>query len=615
MINIYSRRSFLERLTLAGAAGGLASLLNVPPFVRRALAEGSIGTNGKKLIFLWLRFGADGLNMVIPSLDDTYSQQRPLVYQGRIGQTGPTDTTGGKSNYNVAGAYGTNGSLNKMFDATQYSSISGTARTAADPVYVIDDALPAGNGFAGIHSRFKFIAPVFNDGDLAIVHRTGYPYLSRSHFDSQRYWENGTPPTPTDPSGNFNQEGIFYRTMAEAITADPNGVGTRALTGVSIQASLPLLLRGTKYAMTNLSDPLRYSLLGVPNNSDTRRQLTNVLTTAKGISFPSKGSNRDVLDLNFQNLTSTLKTFAEIDFTDAGAKQYFDDVVTDQDSTWFNESFLIDGVTKPSGQGYYLFPTSNDSNGGWRRPPSEGGGTTAGKYVIPANTYSFIRNVKNCALTALFTEATIVGTEIGGWDNHNNQVQGTATATARASGTHANLIQQVGWAFYALKRFFQKYGLGGTSPKPGATCGWNDVVVIAFTEFGRTSAGNNNNGTDHAEGGPIYVAGGAVNGGIYCFHDSVPTPDINSPAGDPNSIYNKGNGGQNGTMFEASARYLKRAIDFRTVFGEVIRKHLGATDTQLARIIPGYANEAVFKLRNGGTQADGVPVLGELGLL
>jgi uncharacterized protein (DUF1501 family) len=591
MINIHSRRSFIERCALAGAAGGLATLLNVPPFVRKALAEGQIGTNGKKLIFIWLRFGSDSMNLAIPTLDPSYSQQRPAVYQARTGQTSPTDFVGGVGDYNTPGAYGTNGGLNKMFDPTLYTDFASTPRAAATATYAYDANIPSGNGFLALHSRAKFLAPVFNDGDLAIVHRTGYPYLSRSHFDSQRYWENGKPPTPVDSSGNFLKEGIFYRTMAEAITADPSGVGTRALTGVSLQNALPLLLRGSKYAMTNISDPLRYSLLGVPNNADTRKSLTNALAAGKDVSFPNKGSNRDILDLNFANLSNTLKTFAEINF----AEVFTDTLDTDGDTT--------------AGP-YNLFPNNNATNGGYAAH-----GNNAAKYVIPT-TYNFTTQVKNAALTTLLTEATIVGVELGGWDHHNNQV----TGANRTTGVHSDKTREFTWALYALKRFFQKYGVGGTSPKAGATVGWNDVVVVAFSEFGRTSAGNNNNGTDHAEGGAIYVAGGSVNGGVYCAHPTVDTPGgSNAPA--LVSRWTNGTGGQNGTsgqngtMFQASARYLKRCVDYRSVFGEIIRDHLGATPAQLGRILPGYADEATFKLKDGGTQADGVGVTGELGLV
>ena len=80
--------------------------------------------------------------------------------------------------------------------------------------------------------------------------------IPRSHFDSQNYWENG------NPGNNVSKDGIFCRTVMESGLAN-----TAPLTGVSFQSSLPLILRGSRAAMTNLSDPNRYSLLGVPNTA------------------------------------------------------------------------------------------------------------------------------------------------------------------------------------------------------------------------------------------------------------------------------------------------------------------------------------------------------------
>ena len=69
-----------------------------------------------------------------------------------------------------------------------------------------------------------------------------------------------------------------------------------------------------------------------------------------------------------------------------------------------------------------------------------------------------------------------------------------------------------------------------------------------------------------------------------------------------------------GSMFGASQRYLKRAIDYRSVLGEIIRDHLGATPQQLRRIIPGYAVEAE-NLEGGGPSVDTTPIMGELGIV
>jgi uncharacterized protein (DUF1501 family) len=615
-MNIISRRSFLESCALSGAGLGLASITNIPMVLRRALAEGNIGLNGKKLIFIWMRGANDALNTVIPALDPSYSQQRPLIFQQRVGQTGPTDHayTG---EYNSAGFFnsmpGTFGG-NKMFDATLYKDLASTARTSSDITYHYNYAIPTGNGFAALHSRAKWLAPIYNNGDLAIIHRVAYPQQSRSHFDSQRLWENGKPGDLTF------KEGIFYRTMLEAIQASPT-VAARALTGVSFQSTLPLMLQGSDVAMTNLSDPTRYSLLGVPNSANGAARTTNAVENAVGMRFPAKGPNRAVLDLQFETFTQTLKTFSQINFTDAG-NNFFDDTATDSDVDWTNATGGVGFPTKPSGQGYWLFPHSNDTNGGWRRPDgafqlTNSGTITANKYVLPTNQYGFMRNLKAAALVTLLTDATIAGTEIGGFDTHNGQVtsntnvnDANTAATGRHSGQHADLTRTWSWGLYALMKFFKRYGKGGANEIPGAKIGWDDVVIITLSEFGRTSAGNTSNGTDHAEATCMFVAGGAVNGRIYCCGPSTETYN------GKNIVWNPGTGTQGGTMFAASSRYLQRAVDYRSVLGELIRDHLGATQNQLNRIITGYATDA--RLISGGqyTGEGGNPmVAGELGII
>jgi hypothetical protein len=73
--------------------------------------------------------------------------------------------------------------------------------------------------------------------------------------------------------------------------------------------------------------------------------------------------------------------------------------------------------------------------------------------------------------------------------------------------------------------------------------------------------------------------------------------------------------GQTGSMFQTEKRYLQRAIDYRSVLGKVIRDHLGATQDQVNRIIPGYAKSSEA-LKTGGVQtADGVRVQGEPDLM
>ena len=71
-------------------------------------------------------------------------------------------------------------------------------------------------------------------------------------------------------------------------------------------------------------------------------------------------------------------------------------------------------------------------------------------------------------------------------------------------------------------------------------------------------------------------------------------------------------------MFGVSGSYLKRNTDYRSVLGEIIRKHLGASQNQLNQIIPGYADPSQ-RLLAGGTVADSgtvsTAIRGEVGFL
>jgi uncharacterized protein (DUF1501 family) len=65
-------------------------------------------------------------------------------------------------------------------------------------------------------------------------------------------------------------------------------------------------------------------------------------------------------------------------------------------------------------------------------------------------------------------------------------------------------------------------------------------------------------------------------------------------------------------MFGANNRYLRRAVDYRSVLGKIIRDHLGASQEQLDRIIPGYALTKEALQRGGISTIDGTKIMGEL---
>ena len=134
--------------------------------------------------------------------------------------------------------------------------------------------------------------------------------------------------------------------------------------------------------------------------------------------------------------------------------------------------------------------------------------------------------------------------DVGGWDTHNNQ--------GGATGLLANRLGDFASAIAALTT-----DLGDRM---------EDVVILTMSEFGRTARQNGSGGTDHGHAGCLFVIGGSVKGG---------------------KVHGKWPGLEPEQLNEG--RDLALTTDFRSVFGEIVRKHLGAG--ALDRIFPGFAGK------------------------
>jgi uncharacterized protein (DUF1501 family) len=82
----------------------------------------------------------------------------------------------------------------------------------------------------------------------------------------------------------------------------------------------------------------------------------------------------------------------------------------------------------------------------------------------------------------------------------------------------------------------------------------DEVVVMAFSEFGRRVAENTSRGTDHGTAGPVFVTGKAVKGGHY---------------GAPPSLTD---------LVDGNLRY---TTDFRRVYATLVKDWMGHPDTKL----------------------------------
>lgn len=158
-----NRRFFLHRGALAVA--GTAAL---PGFlVRSVLAETGVAPN-RRLVVIFQRGAADGLNVVVPYCEKNYYAMRPSI---AIPQ-------------------------NQVIDL---------------------------DGFFGLHPSLATFKPLYEAGNLAIVHAAGSPDMSRSHFDAQDFMESGTPGIKSTEDGWLNRalqaEDLVHRRNQTAFRA------------------------------------------------------------------------------------------------------------------------------------------------------------------------------------------------------------------------------------------------------------------------------------------------------------------------------------------------------------------------------------------------------------
>ncbi|UCD50411.1 MAG: DUF1501 domain-containing protein [Phycisphaerales bacterium] len=121
--------------------------------------------------------------------------------------------------------------------------------------------------------------------------------------------------------------------------------------------------------------------------------------------------------------------------------------------------------------------------------------------------------------------AELGGGGIGGFDNHANQL-----------GNHGALLHQLAESLAAFVRDLERDNL------------LDRVLVMTFSEFGRTLKENGRRGTDHGAAAPMFLVGGNVRGGLVGPHPSLTDLENGSP---------------------------KFHTDFRRVYATVLDKWLG----------------------------------------
>src|ERR1700693_2908915 len=154
-----TRRVFLRNgaLTVIGTAALPSSLAPA------AWGADLPGTRTKRLVVIFQRGAADGLNIVVPHGQPQYYAMRPSI--------------------NI-------------------------------PRKAVIDL----DGFFGLHPSLAPFQPLWKQRQLAIVHAAGSPDVTRSHFDAQDFMESGTPGVKVTEDGWLNRS---LHAMPEAAPKSP----------------------------------------------------------------------------------------------------------------------------------------------------------------------------------------------------------------------------------------------------------------------------------------------------------------------------------------------------------------------------------------------------------
>ena len=415
-----NRRFFLKSSGIALASVGAVTLS--PSFLTRTLAQ--TGKTGRKriLITIFQRGAMDGLNAVVPFGDDSYYSLRPSIAVPR--------------------------------------PKSGDATTAIDL-----------DGFFGLHPSLAAFKPIYDSGQLAVIHAVGSPDSTRSHFDAQDYMESGTPGVKSTTDGWLNRY----------LQANPDAKAS-PFRAVSMGANLPRTMQGkaAAIAMNSINE------FGIRAGGGQMGQALQ-----------------------------------------GGFEAMYEQTVNDALRGTGKETFEAVKMLKQVNPAQYQ--------------------PTAG-VVYPRGQFGDrLKQVAQLVKSNIGLEVAF--TDISGWDTHANQ--------GANQGQLANRLIEFSNGISALYADLKDRA--------------DEIVILTMTEFGRTAKENGNRGTDHGHGSVMFALGGSVKGG---------------------KVYGKWPGLKPNELNEQ--RDLAITTDFRDVFAELAKTHLGATN--LNSIFPGFQiNSANFK--------------------
>ena len=239
-----TRRSFLKT-----AATSCAAVL-APRVLLGGGAAHAAGTD-PVLVMLFLRGGADGLNLVVPAGDPRYYEIRPTI------------------------------------------------------------AVPPGmelpvDGFFGLHPAFAPLLPRWQSGEMVAIHAAGIDPPTRSHFDAQDFIEYGAPYDKTVREGWLNR---YLSAAGLGSPLDAVTIGTRqakALAGPAKSLAIPSLAgfrmtggfaASRRAAIEAIHAQSGGALAGVAEDAMSVLDTVNGIDTTSSVAYPTDSFAAGLRDL------------------------------------------------------------------------------------------------------------------------------------------------------------------------------------------------------------------------------------------------------------------------------------------------------------------------------
>src|SRR6202163_46502 len=186
--------SITRRIFLRNGALAVVGTTALPSFLTRAaFGAADPGVRTKRLVVIFQRGAADGLNIIVPHGEPSYYAMRPTI--------------------NI-------------------------------PKKSVLDL----DGFFGLHPAMSAFQPLWKQKHLAIVHAAGSPDPARSHFDAQDFMESGT------PGVQVTDDGCLHHALHHLAVVSPKD--RSAFRAIALGPSLPRILSGKEpaVAVNNLND-------------------------------------------------------------------------------------------------------------------------------------------------------------------------------------------------------------------------------------------------------------------------------------------------------------------------------------------------------------------------